>query len=266
LSDSEAGKNIENIDVAREETLLESLASICGVMVVGLFIITFVFQNFEIPSPSMVQTLLVGDHVLVDRINLAPAAKWMPLVHYRNVRRGDIIVFLKPNPETPDLFLVKRVVGVPGDRIHLQSGTLYVNGVAQHEPQITMPTNDGNPRHEYDAYRDDFPSVPANMAYGVTSEWEVEEPNHIQNGELVVPDGKYFAMGDNRLDSLDGRYWGFVPRENIVGRPMFVYWSFETPEDQEEKSGLGDRIAFMGQVALHIFDKTRWSRTFHLIK
>src|ERR1700678_190904 len=112
--------------VKAEETPFEALASICSVLVVGLFILTFIAQNFVIPSGSMENTLLVGDHLVVDRINLAPPAKWMPLVHYREPRRGDIVVFIKPSPE-PELdadgkpqyfFLVKRLVGVPGDRIH----------------------------------------------------------------------------------------------------------------------------------------------------
>src|SRR5260221_1081957 len=103
----------------QQETPLESLASICTVLAIGFFVMTFVFQNFEIPSASMVKTLLIGDHVLVDRIALAPPAKWAPFVFYREVHRGDVIVFLKPNPETPDLFLVKRAIGIPGARIHL---------------------------------------------------------------------------------------------------------------------------------------------------
>src|ERR1700729_2329510 len=101
----------------QRETPLEALASICSVLAIGLFVMTFIFQNFEIPSASMVKTLLIGDHVLVDRITLAPPAKWAPFVYYREVRRGDIIVFLKPGE--PDLFLVKRTIGIPGDKIHL---------------------------------------------------------------------------------------------------------------------------------------------------
>jgi signal peptidase I len=247
----------------REETLPESIASIATVLVVGLFIISFVFQNFEIPSASMIKTLLIGDHVLVDRITIAPRTSWAPFVHYRDVQRGDIIVFLKPGE--PDLFLVKRVVGVPGDRIHLRSGVLYLNGVAQQEAQISMPGDDGNPDHLYQPYRDDFPSIPTDQGNGVTESWAVDLPNHIVGDDLIVPPGKYFAMGDNRLDSLDGRYWGFVPRENIAGRPLFVYWSFETPADQIDKQGLGDRIGFMVHVLIHIVDETRWSRTLHRI-
>jgi signal peptidase I len=248
-----------------KETALESLSSICTVLAVGLFVMTFVFQNFEIPSASMERTLLIGDHVLVDRITLAPPAAWAPFIHYRDVERGDIIVFLKPGE--PDLYLVKRTIGIPGDHIHLRDGIVYLNGVAQNEPQAGMPADDGNPYHAYNPYRDDFPSVPPSPGDEVTATWANELPSHIDaNGDLVVPPGKVFAMGDNRTESLDGRYWGFVPRENIIGRPMFVYWSFETPADQIDKTSIADRIAFMGHILLHIVGQTRWSRTFHIIR
>jgi len=248
------------------ETPLESLASICTVLAVGLFVMTFIFQNFEIPSASMVPTLLIGDHVLVDRITLAPKTSWAPFLDYRPVHRGDVIVFLKPNPETPDLFLVKRAIGIPGDRIHLRQGIVYLNGVAQNEPQAGKPAYDGDPQHAYNPYRDDFPSIPASVDEGATASWALEMPTHIEGDDLVVPPGKIFAMGDNRTESLDGRYWGFVPQENIVGRPMFVYWSFMTPADQIYKTTLGDRIGFMGHILLHIFDQTRWKRTLHIIR
>ena len=249
----------------REETPLEALASMCSVLVIGLFVITFVFQNFQIPSGSMIGTLLIGDHVFVDRITLAPRTRWAPFVHYRDVQRKDIIVFLKPGE--PDLFLVKRVVGVPGDRIHLRNGIVYLNGVAQNEPQISRPQDDGNEHHAYQPYRDDFPSIPVSQSDSdVTASWAVDLPSHIQGDDLVVPPGKYFAMGDNRLDSLDGRYWGFVPRANIVGRPMFVYWSFQTPADEVDKQSIADRLTFAGHILTHLFTETRWSRTLHLIK
>ena len=144
-----------------EETPFEAAASICSVLVVGLFILTFLMQNFVIPSGSMEKTLLVGDHLVVDRITLAPPAKWMPLVYYREPRRGDIVVFIKPVPD-PDLdgrpqylFLVKRLIGVPGDHIHLRNGIVIINGVAQVQPhaQPTTPEN-------YSEFLDEFPSVP----------------------------------------------------------------------------------------------------------
>lgn len=247
-----------------KETALESLSSICTVLAVGLFVMTFIFQNFEIPSASMEKTLLIGDHVLVDRVTLAPPTSWAPFVHYRNVRRGDIIVFFKPGE--PDLFLVKRAIGIPGDRIHLEHGIVYLNGVRQDEPQAGKPADDGNPYHAYNPYRDDFPSVPPGPGDEVTASWALELPSHIQNGDLEVPPGKIFAMGDNRTESLDGRFWGFVPRENIVGRPLFVYWSFETPADQINKTSVADRLAFMGHILTHIFTQTRWERTFHIVR
>ena len=242
-----------------EETPLEALASICSVLVIGLFILTFLAQNFVIPSGSMENTLLVGDHLVVDRITLAPTASWMPLVHYREPKRGDIVVFLKPG--NPDMFLVKRLVAVPGDHVHLRNGVVILNGVAQTEPYAKLWPGD-----TYYPYVDDFPAVPTSETNQVTEEWAVDLPANIQGNDLVVPPGMYFMMGDHRHDSLDSRFWGFVPRANIVGRPLFNYWSFKTPDDQIDKTGAGDRIAWMGHVALHFFTDTRWARTFHMVK
>ena len=253
-----------------EETPFEAAASICSVLVVGLFILTFLAQNFVIPSGSMENTLLVGDHLVVDRITLAPTSKWMPLVHYREPRRGDVIVFIKPSPEPePDsdgkpqyLFLVKRLVGVPGDHIHLRNGIVIVNGVAQSQPhaQPTTPENHSD-------FLDEFPSIaPWPQPGGATDSWTVDFPNHVENGDLVVPAGMYFMMGDNRHDSLDSRFWGFVPRANIIGRPLFNYWSFDTPESAYEQTGVANHVAWMAHVALHFLTDTRWSRTFHRIQ
>jgi len=255
----------ETEEERQRETPLESLASICTILVLWAFAVTFVFQNFKIPSGSMIGTLLIGDHVMVDRAIFAPPSRWARFFPYRDIQRGDIIVFFKPNPENPDLILVKRAIGLPGDRIHLRNGILYLNGVAQNEPQTSKPDN-SDPSRAYLPYRDDFPSVPADPAYGATETWSVEEPSHIQGEDLVVPPDKIFAMGDNRVGSLDSRYWGFVPRENILGRPMFVYWSSETPVDQIEKTSLGDRLGFIGHIVTHFFSETRWKRTFHVIR
>ena len=256
-----------------EETPFEAVASICSVLVVGLFILTFLAQNFVIPSGSMENTLLVGDHLVVDRITLAPPAKWMPLVHYREPKRGDVMVFIKPvfqpgiDPTDADgkpeyLFLVKRLVAGPGDHIHLQDGIVYINGVAQPQPKDSreMSANPGE-----SVYLDEFPSVAASLDPEATTEWGVEEPKHIANGDLVVPEGKYFMMGDNRHNSLDSRYWGFVPRENIVGRPLFNYWSFKSDDGEYEQTGIAHTISWMAHVALHFFSDTRWSRTFHVV-
>jgi signal peptidase I len=254
---------------AEVETPLESLSSICTVLAVGLFVMTFIFQNFVIPSGSMEKTLLIGDHVFVDRITLAPATSWAPFVHYRDVRRGDIIVFLKPNPvppDPPDIVLVKRVIGLPGDRIHLVHGTVFLNGVEQTEPQAAKVRNDGDSSDAYSPARDDFPAL--GPPPESTEMWTQEMPSHVVGADLVVPPGKVFAMGDNRTHSLDGRFWGFVPRENILGRPMFNYWSFEATAEQmdEQNANFGTKVGAFFTTALHLFDKTRWSRTFHVIR
>ena len=250
------------------ETPLEALSSICTVLVIGLFILTFLGQNMVIPSGSMKKTLLVGDHLLVDRITLAPSAQWMPLVHYREPQRNDVVVFFKPVSDATGeySFLVKRLIGVPGDRIHLRNGIAIINGVAQEQPHAEPTT-----RENHTEFMDEFPSVPptatpGDPGLGTPEAWAIDFPNHIQNQDLVVPPGMYFMMGDNRHSSLDSRYWGFVPRENIVGRPLFNYWSFKTPDDQMYKTSLGDRLAWMGHVALHFFTETRWTRTFHLVR
>jgi signal peptidase I len=249
-----------------EETPFEAIASVCSVLVVGVFILTFLAQNFVIPSGSMEKTLLVGDHLVVDRITLAPPTAWMPLVHYREPRRNDIVVFIKPGELDADgkptiMFLVKRLIAVPGDRIHLSNGTVILNGVAQDQPHAEATT----PENHQD-FLDEFPSVPPMAQYGgATERWAVDFPNYVENGDLVVPPGKYFMMGDHRHNSLDSRYWGFVPRENIVGRPLFNYWSFKTPDDEYNQTGLGNSLAWMGHVALHFFTDTRWSRTFKLM-
>jgi signal peptidase I len=245
-----------------KETRLEGIASICSTLVLALFALTFIFQNFAIPSASMASTLLVGDHVVVERASLAPSAGWAPFISYRDVRRGEPIVFYKPVPE-PDgqqVILVKRVIGVPGDRIHLRHGIVYLNGIPQDEPRSTKPT-----LANYDPYRDDFPSIPATNVTNVTAQWSVDLPTHIDGEDLVVPSDSFFVMGDNRTNSLDGRYWGLVHRANLIGRPLFVYWSFKTPDDQMYKTSLSEQASFALHQLTHFVSDTRWNRTFHPI-
>jgi signal peptidase I len=243
----------------KSETPSEFIASLAVVLVVGLFIITFNLQAFEIPSSSMENTLLIGDHVFVDRITLAPPTHWMPLIPYRNVRRGDIVVFL--SPAEAGLYVVKRIIGVPGDRIHLKDGVVYLNDQPQNEPYVLHdPNSPPNP------YRDNFPNVPPSMATNVTPEWHVEMSGYIKDGDLVVPPDRYFAMGDHRDVSYDSRYWGFIPREHIIGRPLFIYWSFETPEGQYMKTSISDRISFAAKVIIHFVDRTRWRRMLKMVR
>ena len=240
---------------------MEFLASLAELLVIVLFIMTFGLQNFEIPSSSMEDTLLIGDHVLVNREQFAPRTRWMgPLMPYRDVRRDDIVVFL--SPEEQGLFVVKRIMGVPGDHIHLRDGAVYRNGQKLVEPYVQRKQADYNP------YRDDFPAVPPAETYGVRNEkWAEDLPSHLQGGDIVVPPDSYFAMGDNRDVSYDSRYWGFIPRKNVIGRPMFIYWSFVTPPDQWQMRGMGDRVEFfLKHTLLHFFDETRWSRTLRIVR
>jgi len=259
---------------ARKETPAEFISSMASVLVIGLFIITFCMQAFVIPSSSMEKTLLIGDHVIVDRTRLAPESKlfrW--LVPYREPHRGDIVVFLSPS--TPGLYVVKRVIGQPGDHIKLIDGKVYVNGQPQNEPQVNHAYQQGELSDgglDYlvtKNYRENFPNVaPDSELLNNDPTWMLAWANYsssIKNGELVVPNDCYFGMGDNRDVSYDSRFWGFIPKANVVGRPIIDYWSFETPSDQISKTTLGDRIAFGFHVITHFPTKTRWSRMFHLV-
>ena len=223
-------------------------------VIVLLFLFTSVVQGYVIPSGSMETTLLTGDHVFVDKLTYAPRdAVSSRILPYRDVRRGDIIVLRDPVDLTKDL--VKRAIGIPGDRIRLANKQLILNGHPVNEPYAQHIDAYINP------YRDNFPAVPPGP--------EVMPPalamlaEHVVNGELVVPLGSIFAMGDNRDDSLDSRYWGFVPRDNIEGTPVLIYWSFDAPTEDLENGNIGFDHAM--DVVTHFFTKTRWSRSLKLI-
>ena len=245
---------ITSREVKKKETPLEFLSSMAITFAVALFILTFDIQAFEIPTSSMENTLLIGDHVFVDRVTVAPPTHWAIFEHYRPIRHGDVVVFY--SVETPDLHLVKRVMGIPGDRIHLRGGVVYRNGEPLKEPYVIHSSGD------YVPYRDEFPSLPASQANDtVVPGWPMRDGD-----DIVVPRGHYFVMGDNRDVSHDSRYFGCIPEENIIGRPLFIYWSFKTPPDQWEKTGLSDRFAFYGHVARHFVDETRWRRMFQRVQ
>lgn len=239
---------------------MEFISSMAIVLVTGLFIVTFNMQAFEIPSPSMLNTLLIGDHVFVDRITVAPKTTWAgPLLPYSDIKDGDIIVFL--SPIEPGLHVVKRIIGIPGDRIRLRNGIVYRNGQRVDEENYVIRSS-----HNYVPYRDEFPAVPPDVNSGLAAEWMITMSTYLKDNEIVVPPNSYFAMGDNRDVSFDSRYWGFIPRENIIGRPMFIYWSFVTDENQYKKNAASERVGWLGHVALHFFDLTRWSRTLRLVR
>ena len=252
-------KREEKVEEKPRETTVEFLASLAAVLVTGLFIITFVLQAFEIPSSSMENTLLIGDHVFVNRETFAPKTALLgPFLPYREVHRQDIVVFLSPSE--PGLYVVKRIIGVPGDHIHLRDGAVFRNGEKLNEPYV-IHTDD-----QYNAYRDNFPAVSPDGYSNVTPEWALTMRQYIQGEDVVVPEGGYFAMGDNRDVSLDSRYWGFIPKQNLIGRPMFIYWSFETPPYQYLQKDFFERVKFIIHVVVHFFDETRWRRTFRMIQ
>ncbi len=223
-----------------------------------LFGTTTLVQAFVIPTGSMEDTLLIGDHLLVDKLAYAPDGAGIAnrLLPYEDVKRGDIIVFRYP-VNIKDTF-VKRVIGVPGDRIRLENKQVYRNGVKLNEPFVIHRDPLG-PDH-IEPYRDNFPSYPT---YQVLDRGRAMLEHNVVNGEVVVPPGSYFAMGDNRDSSLDSRYWGFVPRENIIGKPLIIYWSYEA--STEALAGPTISIDHMFDLVQHFFTRTRWRRTFKLI-
>lgn len=232
------------------------------VLTIAMFIITFVMQAFRIPSGSMEDTLLVGDYLLVDKTRFAPEAK-LPLLPYRPLRRGDIVVFRYP--VDPEQHFVKRVIGLPGDRIRLSNGRAIVNGKALNEPYAVFKDA------ATDEYRDEFPHG-NRYNENVTAAWTKQMRTAVREGELTVPPDCYFMLGDNRDESLDSRYWGFVPRANIVGRPMFLYLSIasaapddEDADDDTVASGAhNDRLFTLRARVSQLFGAIRWHRILRL--
>ncbi len=218
-----------------------------------LFLTTTLVQAFVIPTGSMEDTLLIGDHLLVDKLAYAPSGPVSRLfLPYSEVKRGDIIVFRYP-VDIRQTF-VKRCIGVPGDRIRIINKQVYLNGVRLDEPYKYHKTD------YIDSYRDNFPGEPNISVDQRASDMLL---HHDANGEIVVPPNSYFAMGDNRDSSLDSRYWGFVPRENIIGKPLIVYWSYDAPTDQLNNASIS--LEHVLDLAQNFFTKTRWKRTFMLI-
>ena len=218
-----------------------------------LFGTTTLVQAFVIPTGSMEETLLIGDHLLVDKLAYAPAGPLTRYVlPYSPLRHGDIIVFRYPI-DIRQTF-VKRVIGVPGDRIRIENKQLYRNGQKLNEPYKYHKTE------YFDSYRDNFPGVPNVRLYEPA---QAMLDKDVVNGEVVVPANSYFAMGDNRDSSLDSRYWGFVPRDNIIGKPLIIYWSYDAPTERLADPTIGVDHAL--DLLQNFFVKTRWRRTFNLI-
>jgi signal peptidase I len=239
-------------------TVPEAFASLLRTVVVALFILTFLLQPYLIPSESMERTLLVGDFLLVDKQIYAPSGKSPRILDWvephRGVVRGDIIVFHHPSPP----LLVKRVVGVPGDRIRIADGHVTVNGSPLDEPYAAFePTIHGSAP-------DEFPGK-VYSDYQVDIAWWRQMQGLTRNGELVVPPDQYFVLGDNRNHSFDSRFWGFVPRQAIIARPLVIYFSLTRPSSTDVQQAADDRLGHDRELSARFIGFARWKRIFQVV-
>jgi len=240
-------------------TLPQAFASLLRTVVVALFVLTFVMQPLLIPSESMERTLLVGDFLLFNKQVYAPANRLERLfLPYRPVARGDIVVFRHSDPP----LLIKRVVGIPGDRLRIAGGQVFVNGVALDEPYAAFEPAPPDPARD---------NIPATIYTDpqVDPEWWRQMQSLTRDGELAVPPGEYFVLGDNRNHSKDSRFWGFVPRQAFVARPVIIYFSLTRPSTTDVQQALqqaaDDRLGHEQELAERLTGFARWRRIFHVV-
>jgi signal peptidase I len=243
--------------------VLPAFQSLLHLIVIAIFIITFCAQPFRIPSESMESTLLVGDFLLVNKQTVSSSADGSAgLLPSAAIHRGDIVVFHDPVDAT--LHLVKRVIGLPGDRLRLHAGQVFINGHALIEPYAVYRAAPP------DNFRDNFPRLQS-ADPEIDSHWWIRMRGLIDNGDLIIPTGNYFVMGDNRNDSEDSRYWGFVPREAIVGKPLLIYFSLQQHETDDaatltqQARAENQRGQSPGKIDT-LVDFARWGRIFHVVK
>ena len=222
----------EAVRVRRKSVVREYAEAILIAILLALLIRTFVVQAFKIPSGSMIPTLLVGDHILVNKF----------IYRFRDPARGDVVVF--KYPEEPERDFIKRVIGLPGETIALRQKKVYINGEPLEESYV------------------DFLEPPG----AETSIHEVTSADVRERfGPVTVPPNQYFVMGDNRDNSQDSRYWGFLPRNYIKGRALMIYWSYESGREDYLAGGIGAQVSRLFSVVTHFFTRTRWERIFHQI-
>jgi len=216
----------------RKSTVREYFESIVITAIIALFATTYVVQAYKIPTGSMESNLLIGDHLLVNKfvygVYSGPVS---PLLPYKPLKRGDVIVF--KYPLQPDVAYVKRLIGLPGEKLEMIGRTIYINGT----PLKEAYTQYIDPGSVYEHY-----------------------------GPFQIPEGSYFAMGDNRDNSQDSRFWGFVPRDHIIGKALAIYWSYETPRDEYMQTSASDKMKQFADVFINFFSKTRWRRTLRIIR
>jgi signal peptidase I len=241
-------------------TFSEYLESLLVTVILALFGTTFIVQAFKIPSPSMERTLMVGDHLLVNKFIFGGHGAWYEkFLPYRPLKRGDIIVFKYPYADHQHF--VKRIIGLPGDHLKLVDEQVYINGKPLNEPYVTH-----DPAAGYAPLNYAFPPVNDQfLTAGMQPEWARDIHKYIQGDELVVPPNKYFAMGDNRDDSSDSRYWGFVDRSAIMGRPFLIYWSVNATSSDYGQSTFLQRLASILDTLVRLPQRTRWGRMLHTV-
>jgi signal peptidase I len=210
-------------------------------VILALFVRTWVVQAFKIPTGSMENNLLIGDHLLVNKFIFGPTPSSIEraLLPVRDIRRRDIVVF--KYPDEPERDFIKRVIGLPGETLEMRAKKVYIDGQPLDEPYVHF-------------------LEPASQSQEVTP-FDLRE----SYGPVTVPEGKYFVMGDNRDNSQDSRYWGFLPREYIKGRALMIYWSYESGREDYLDEGFGATAKRILSVVTHFFTKTRWERLFHQI-
>ena len=231
----------------RKSTLREYFESIVIAVILALFIRTFVVQAFKIPTGSMENNLLIGDHLLVNKVVFGPTGSALEraLLPMRDLRRGDIVVF--KYPEDPERDFIKRVIGLPGETLEVKDKRVYINGA---KAPLDEP---------YVHYLE--PPSGAGQYQEITS-YDLRE----RYGPVKIPADKYFVMGDNRDNSQDSRYWGFLPRDYVKGRALMIYWSYESETADYQQTGIGSTIKDLFTVVTHFFTRTRWGRMFHVIR
>ncbi|MFQ5817386.1 MAG: signal peptidase I [Terriglobia bacterium] len=244
----------------KRPTFREYFDSLLVTAILALFGTTFILQAFKIPSSSMEKTLLVGDHLLVNKFGFAGApGEGRGLLPYRRVQRGDIVVFKYPEP--PHRHFVKRIIGLPGDRLKIVKRQVFINGEPLPEPYKIHRDTFAHPD-----FRDHFPPENSFLFREMNPEWVAVIEQQRASDELIIPPGKYFVMGDNRDRSSDSRYWGLVDRKNIVGRPLFIYWSYGSPRDRTRPGGLVQHLVALWDTLVHFFSRIRWDRLLHVVR
>ena len=226
----------------KKSTVREYFESIVIAVILALFIRTFIVQAFKIPTGSMEENLLIGDHLLVNKFIFGPTASRLEraLLPMGTVKRGDIVVF--KYPEEPDRDFIKRVIGLPGETIEVREKKVYIDGKPLQEwyTHFLQPAASPSEFHEVTAF-------------------DLRE----RYAPHTVPANEYFVMGDNRDNSQDSRYWGTLPRDYIKGKALVIYWSYEAGREEYQD---GDTVRGLGSVFVHFFSRTRWDRMFRQIR